>query len=160
MAYIGDNLNPGESVVHSARVTSLALVPGGVLLALSLIGFLGGVIFGQKLTGEVLGGIVVSSLFVFAFAAFDVARTVVQVISTEYAITTQRVVVKTGLVGRTTTEVAIGQVEGISLSQSVLGRLLGYGTIIVSGTGTQKALFRYIANPMTFRQQIQSATSH
>jgi len=159
MAYISDNLNPRESIIHSARITLLALVPGATLLVLSVIGFFGGMLFGQRLTVEVLGGIVMSSMFMFPFALFDVLRTFVQVISTEYAITNQRVIVKTGLVRRTTSEVAIGKVEGISLSQSVLGRLVGYGTITVSGTGTQKAPFRYVANPMELRKQIQAATT-
>jgi len=46
-------------------------------------------------------------------------------------------------------------VEGIQVKQSILGRVLDYGSIIVSGTGGMNDPFHKITNPMKFRRKVQ-----
>lgn len=156
MPYIKDNLNLGELVIHSAAVARATLIPATMALLLSIIGFVYGMLFGQSWSGEALGALVMGSFFCIPVGSFYLVRAFLRISSTEYAITTHRVIVKIGLVRRATSEVGIGRIEGISLVQGIFGRLLGYGTIVVSGTGTQKAVIRDIENPIKFRQELQS----
>lgn len=46
--------------------------------------------------------------------------------------------------------------DRINAATSVWGRMLGYGSITVIGTGGTTELFHNIANPMEFRRQFQS----
>ena len=73
----------------------------------------------------------------------------------EFAITNRRVIVKEGLIARRGIEMAIDKVESVSVSQSIPGRILGYGTIVIRGTGGTNEPFHRIANPMEFRKRFQ-----
>jgi uncharacterized membrane protein YdbT with pleckstrin-like domain len=78
-------------------------------------------------------------------------------ISSEFAVTDKRVLVKVGLVRRHSLELLLQKVEGIGVDQGILGRILGYGTITVSGTGGTREAFRMIARPLEFRRQVQAS---
>jgi uncharacterized membrane protein YdbT with pleckstrin-like domain len=74
--------------------------------------------------------------------------------STEFAVTDHRIIYKTGLLGRHTLEMNRTKIESVDVDQSILGRLLGYGTIIVRGTGGSLEPIRYVAEPLAFRSRI------
>jgi len=54
---------------------------------------------------------------------------------TEMAVTNKRVIVKTGLAERRTTEILLSRIESVVVDEPAMGRILGYGTVIVRGTG-------------------------
>jgi uncharacterized membrane protein YdbT with pleckstrin-like domain len=72
--------------------------------------------------------------------------------TTELAITTRRVIAKFGFISRRTVELNINKVESIQVDQSVMGRILNYGTLVISGTGTSHAPIPGISNPIAFRK--------
>lgn len=76
----------------------------------------------------------------------------IQRATSEYAVTNKRVIVKTGLVWRETFEMTLGKIESIGVEQSLLGRMLGYGSISISGTGSNTVTFTNIDHPMEFRK--------
>ncbi len=76
--------------------------------------------------------------------------------NTELAVTSKRVIAKVGLFHRTTLELNLSKVETIGVDQSLLGRILNYGTVVVVGTGGTKEPFPNIADPMAFRKAVQS----
>ncbi len=73
---------------------------------------------------------------------------------TEFAVTDKRVLAKMGSLRQKSVELFLAKVEGIMVDQSALGRLLGYGTLIVTGTGGMKTPFPTIAHANEFRQQV------
>ena len=75
--------------------------------------------------------------------------------ATEMAVTNKRVIVKSGIVDRRTIELLLPRIESIAVEEPALGRLLGYGTVIVRGTGGTPEVFPQIARPLEFRQQVQ-----
>jgi uncharacterized membrane protein YdbT with pleckstrin-like domain len=75
--------------------------------------------------------------------------------ATEMAVTNHRVVVKTGLAGRRTIEMLLNKVESIEVNETALGRTLGYGTIVIIGTGGTPEPFHKMAHPLEFRSQVQ-----
>ena len=75
--------------------------------------------------------------------------------ATEMAVTNRRVVIKTGLASRKTIEMMLNKVESIEVSETAFGRMLGYGTIAVIGTGGTLEPFHNIARPLEFRSQVQ-----
>jgi uncharacterized membrane protein YdbT with pleckstrin-like domain len=75
--------------------------------------------------------------------------------TSEFAITNKRIIIKVGLFSRYTLEMNLNKIESINVNQSVLGRMLGYGTIVVIGTGGTKEPFAGISDPITFRKKFQ-----
>ena len=74
--------------------------------------------------------------------------------STEIAVTNLRVIYKTGLIKRTTNEMNMDKVESVKVEQSVLGRILDYGKVSITGTGAGLEALARVANPIELRNSI------
>lgn len=77
----------------------------------------------------------------------------------EFAITNKRVIIKTGLVSRKTFEMNHSKIESIHIDQSILGRILGYGTIRIVGAGGTREIFPSIQKPIAFRKKFQELSN-
>lgn len=77
--------------------------------------------------------------------------------TSEFAITDKRIIIKTGFISRQTLEMNLNKVEAVNVDQSILGRILGYGSIIIIGIGGTKERFCDISDPMLFRKTFQQA---
>jgi membrane protein YdbS with pleckstrin-like domain len=73
---------------------------------------------------------------------------------TEVAVTDRRVIYKTGLIQRHTVEINLDKIESVDVDQSALGRLFGYGTVTIRGTGQAVEPLRDMADPLQFRSAI------
>jgi uncharacterized membrane protein YdbT with pleckstrin-like domain len=73
----------------------------------------------------------------------------------EFAVTNRRVIVKTGLISRRTLEMNLNKIESVNVDQSIFGRILGYGTITIIGTGGTRESFPDISDPLKFRKKFQ-----
>jgi uncharacterized membrane protein YdbT with pleckstrin-like domain len=82
-----------------------------------------------------------------------------QVVSTELAVTNKRVIAKFGFIRRFTLDQQLSRVEGVTYDQSIMGRILGYATIIVRGTGGGHTPIPMVDNPEAFRQAVQQRLS-
>ena len=94
----------------------------------------------------------------FLIGVYFFARWAVYMKSTFAVVTNQRVILKRGLIRRWTEELAVDSIESVELDQSVLGRLFGYGTITVHGTGEASIELPPVAHAVAFRRALQ--TSH
>ena len=77
----------------------------------------------------------------------------------EFAVTNKRVIIKTGLISRKTFEMNHSKVETVNVDQSILGRILGYGTIRIVGSGGSKEEFPNIQKPLEFRKKFQELSN-
>lgn len=75
--------------------------------------------------------------------------------TSEFGITNKRVIVKTGVIRRNSLEVLLNKIEGIQVNQGIVGRILGFGSIIVGGTGGTKNPVHKISSPLEFRKKVQ-----
>ena len=143
MGFVERNLLPNEQVTYRATLHWIIfLVPVSVLLAaLALALALNGV-----------AGMVVGALGLLLLIPPWIKSS-----SSEFAITNKRVVIKVGLIRRHSLELLLQKVEGIGVDQGIVGRILGYGTITVSGVGGTKEAFQRISNPLEFRRQVQAS---
>ncbi|MCO5234350.1 MAG: PH domain-containing protein [Chitinophagales bacterium] len=73
----------------------------------------------------------------------------------EFVITNRRIIIKTGLVSRKTFEMNLSKIESVNVNQSILGRILGYGSIDIIGTGGTRETFPDIFHPIEFRKKFQ-----
>ena len=76
----------------------------------------------------------------------------------EFVITNKRVIIKTGLIKRDTLEMNLSKIESVHIDQSILGRILGYGTVRIVGTGGTLSSFSNIRKPIEFRKKFQELT--
>lgn len=125
-SYVEGALIKDERIVHLGRI-SLWSLWGWLLLGIVLLPAFG------------LG-------LVFLIVAYVKYKT------TELAITTRRVIAKFGFVSRRTVELNIHKVESVQVDQSVMGRLLNYGTLVIAGAGEPQAPIPGISNPIAFRR--------
>jgi hypothetical protein len=95
-------------------------------------------------------------LFVFCacIASVTAAATWLKRRTTEIAVTDRRVIYKAGVIQRHTAEMNMDKVESVLVDQSVLGRLLNYGTVDIRGTGEGIENLRYISSPISLRNTI------
>jgi len=77
----------------------------------------------------------------------------------EFAITNKRVIIKTGLISRRTFEMNHSKIESVNVDQAILGRILGYGTIRIVGSGGTKEVFPNINHPLEFRKKFQEMSN-
>lgn len=96
-------------------------------------------------------------VFMFPFGLFLLIKAWVQKFTTELAVTSKRVVAKTGLIRRNTIELNHSKVESFNVDQSILGRIFGFGTIIINGTGGGKTPIPNIDSPLEFRREAMQA---
>ncbi len=95
-------------------------------------------------------GVIIVGVFIFVSA-------VIKMRSTDFAVTNRRVILKTGWLNRHTQELSVESVEGVTLDQSFIARIFGYGRVIVTGTGEARIVFPPMANPVAFRRSIEAA---
>lgn len=77
--------------------------------------------------------------------------------NTEVALTNRRLIYKTGLLHRETSDLVLDSVETVKINQGFWGRLLAFGRVSVHGTGTEVWVTPLIANPVDFRHAIAAA---
>jgi uncharacterized membrane protein YdbT with pleckstrin-like domain len=74
--------------------------------------------------------------------------------ATEIVVTDRRIIYKRGFIARRTVEMNISKVETVDVEQSIAGRLLGYGTVLIRGTGESLEPLRHVEAPLTIRNAI------
>lgn len=75
-----------------------------------------------------------------------------------YIITNRRVMQVSGIINKRVTDSALEKVNDVELTQSIVGRLLGYGTIsIITGSDIGVNRFRRISNPVRFKREMLNA---
>lgn len=78
---------------------------------------------------------------------------------TAFELTDHRLLVKQGVLRRRSAELLLRQVESATVSQNVVSGLLGYGDLVVGGTGGHKEVLRGLTDPAPFRVAVQRAVA-
>jgi uncharacterized membrane protein YdbT with pleckstrin-like domain len=73
----------------------------------------------------------------------------------EFVITNRRVIIKKGFIARDTFEMNLSKIESVNVDQSVMGRILNYGSMTIIGSGGTRETFHNISRPLAFRKAFQ-----
>jgi uncharacterized membrane protein YdbT with pleckstrin-like domain len=76
------------------------------------------------------------------------------VVFAEFALTNRRVLIKVGFIRRRTAELRTDQIESALVQQGYLGRILGFGTLVIAGTGAGGTAYRWMAKPVEFAREV------
>ena len=131
MAYLEESLAPGEHVVAHFDLHWTARWRLIVFLLLAI---------------PTLGIALLAALYEW-----------VRLRSIEQGVTDRRVVRKTGIMSRETTELRLASIETIDLRQSAWGRLLGYGDVVLTGRGETAMIFTRLDQPLAAKRAIEGA---
>jgi len=96
-------------------------------------------------------------LGLFVLGLFLFANLMITKATTEIAITTERLIYKKGLIARHVGELSIDRIEGVTVRQGILGRILGYGRVSIRGMGVGEVVLPPISDPIDFRRATQEA---
>ena len=159
MSYAEKHLIAGETVQYETRLHWIVMV-GHTLIAtvLALVGVAALLAPASAVsagTASFSGALRWVGIACFLVAAIIFGIGFVRRSATEMAVTNKRVIVKSGIVNRRTIELLLPRIESIAVEEPALGRVLGYGTVIVRGTGGTPEVFPQIARPLEFREQVQ-----
>lgn len=151
MRYVERVLQPGETVVYWTTLHWLVYSRAAVLLLVAILCLIVSVKIDQS-------SIAMAMQFIAGFlgilTALAALSAVIRRATTELAVTDRRVIYKTGIIQRHTLEMNRSKIETVGVDQSILGRMLGYGTVIVRGTGGSFEPIPFIGEPLAFRNHI------
>ena len=143
MSYIDKNLMNGENILYRSKLHWVVFLWPVLWFVVAIMFFARG---GDTAAA---GGFFILLAIVTGIASFISYKT------SEFGVTNKRVIVKVGFIRRNSLEVLLNKIEGIQVSQGILGRILGFGSITVSGTGGTKDPFHKIDAPLEFRKKVQ-----
>lgn len=158
MSYVQKIAQPNERIIYSAPIHWVVYLGSIVFFVLGCAVLLGWLFFQPQLSGQAFfsGTILGVGCLLLAASGYAFLAALIERQCTELVITNMRVIAKIGFIRRRTWEINAAKVEGVEVDQSVLGRLLDYGTVTVKGTGGGTAPIRNIDDPVAFRAQVTS----
>lgn len=166
MSYVSDNLLPDEKVIARAKLH------WGVFVGPALVGAVGIALAfcflvsaasappataANPNTDPAQGAatmFICCVLPILGLAGLYGVAVAMSYFSTEFAVTNKRIIAKTGMIRQQTLELVLSKVESVAVKQGLMGSLLGYGTVVVSGSGGTHQGFPNIAEPGVIRQKI------
>ncbi len=155
VGYVENNLISGEEITYRARLHSILFLKP-VFFAAVILAFAGLIFYALDLRNSLsIETIVVIWVAVPVIAAIPVLGAALSWLSAEFAVTNKRVILKTGFIQSKTAEMFLNKIESVGVEQSIAGRILGYGTIVIRGTGGSLEPFHRVFAPLKFRNEIQ-----
>ena len=153
MSYIQQSLGGGETIVVYAQFPKLYFLGAWLALLIPFLLLIVAVVAAENQPDPFTIG--AGLLFLLGLAVF--ARMMIRQWSTEIGVTSHRFVEKYGLLSMHTNEIALPNIEGVRMNQSMLGRIFNYGTVRIEGTGVDSVTTPAIADPVGFVRAIQTA---
>jgi hypothetical protein len=162
MNYIERSLGAGERIIVRARFHWLYVTAAWAALLLPLLILVSLLIWTERrpqpfASNDPVTWYIVLAALLFLWGLTRFLGRMIHVWTTEIGVTSHRFVEKYGFLSMRTNEIALPNIEGVRLHQSPLGRLFGYGTVRVEGTGVDAVTTPTIADPVGFVRAIQTA---
>ncbi|MGH8214359.1 MAG: PH domain-containing protein [Rhodanobacteraceae bacterium] len=152
MSYLQKSLAPGEVVVAVFRLHWLVWVRFWIVIALGIVAVVALLIAG---TQWAQWGALAAAVIAILIAGYQW----LWLRGIEQAVTSRRVVRKTGIISRRTTELRLASIETVDLRQGIWGRILGFGNVRITGRGETAMALRWITDPIGVKRDIESAYS-
>jgi len=150
MGYVDRVLQPGEQIIHRAELHWLVYGRAVLLLAVAAAVALAAL----RAPDDLRGVLDYAALAVLVLAILVALAAAIRRTSTELVVTNQRIIFKRGVISRHTVEMNRSKIESVDVDQSLLGRMLDYGTVVVRGTGGSLEPLANIAAPLALRSRI------
>ncbi len=151
MAYSEQTLGQNEKLIYEAHFHPLYYAAAWVSVIFCMALAIGALVFA---TGMAKLGL----LCIGAAGLGVVLYQMIPIWTTEIAVTNHRVVIKRGWLTRSTTELQLKNIEQVNFHQGLLGRMFGFGKIVIHGTGVDDMILPNIARPTSLVKAIEDAS--
>ena len=156
MGYAEKNLAAGETILYRAHYHWIIYRFTIIVLVLAVALGAGALYARHEQTGEDVGrwlGLLAAGFVVIALLAFLWRR--FRSSLDEFVVTNRRVIRRVGLWAREIQQAPLEKIQDITIEQGNVGRMLGYGTVILE-TASEKGMltFPYLASPESFRNHV------
>lgn len=157
MSYVERNLIPGEKLVYRTGVHWSVLFGPAIVAAIFAAPGVAVLVFRDEIVAKGIpaNAVEIAGAVLILVGAAIFGYSVIKKNATEIAVTDKRVIIKTGMTSRRSLEIMLAKVESIGIDETLMGRMLGYGTVVIHGTGGTPEPFRKIAHPAEFRMAVQ-----
>lgn len=149
MGYVEQSLGAHEGLVYRAHFHWLHKSAGWLVLTVFVVGSVAALLNDQNYL----------SLILLCFGLIAFFLIMYPIWSQQVVVTDQRLIHRRGLIARSTEELQLESVEEVRVEQGILGRMLDYGKVFVTGTGEQSLKLPTLADPIGLRQKLQEATN-
>ena len=154
MSYVRSVLQPGETVRYATTIHWIVYLPGLLLLVLAaLAGWVALRPVSNYAAWIAIAGFLLACAAVALFVGWFRRWT------TEMAVTDRRIIFKRGFIRRRTIEMHLDKVESVDVDQSIIGRILDYGDILIRGVGVGIEPLKNISAPIEFRNHVTAEPS-
>lgn len=155
--FIRETLLPSEKLVYVTRPHWIIFGPCVATFIIALFIYYNGAayllfrfnLFGGYDLYQLLAGII------FLLGVYWLIQASIRFYTSEYGVTDKRVLMKTGWIRRSSVEIFLRKLESINVDQTVPGRILNYGTIVIIGTGGTEDYYLYVPDSFGFRKCVQ-----
>lgn len=143
MNFLKSQFQPGEEIVYRARIHWFLFTEPLCLLAM------GGFIL-WDVSAPIMKWLGITVLFL---ALVSLVQRIFVKVGSLFVITNRWAILKTGIIQRRVAELVLHRCEGIQTTENVTGRLLGYGTPVVT-TGGATNCYYFVRKPFEFKRAI------
>ena len=151
MGYAERVLQPGETIAYRAKLHWVIYFVGLVLIVAAICLAVAAVVLKME---SIRVGLLLAALIALFLGLFQLIRAWIVAVNTEIIVTSRRVIYKTGFVSRNTVEMNLDKVESVLVQQSILGRMLDFGTVIIRGVGAGLEPVDNIGAPLELHRHV------
>lgn len=139
-------LTRNENIIYDARIHWMVFASP---IFYGICGILAWIFF-----HPILGGVI---LFMNLYPVY---YSIVAFITTHLLLTNKKVIGRTGFLVRDWRQVTLERIETAYLEEPIIGRFLGYSTVIIRGTGTGSIAFRFIIDGDIFIKKLENMIAY
>lgn len=154
--YVKNNLLSDETLIYWSRPHWIIFSTPVIIFLISILVLMyGSRIFAFDLEVHSLQIHEIVSLVILLIAMIAGIVAYIRFLTTEYAITNKRILMKSGWISRNVLELFLPKIEAIHIGQSIPGRVFNFGTLVIIGTGGTRDPFDLVPDPLNFRRLAQ-----
>jgi hypothetical protein len=166
MGYIKKNLVKNEELIYQTKLHWWVIVRSllGAALMIVLLGIFVNPLFSPSsgfITYNTSSSVAIATQTLFCANMLVMMQIFVGMVfillnylTSEFGVTNRRVLVKTGVIRRRTLEMNLSKVESFQVKESLPGRLLGFKTLVITGSGGTKQTFSFVKNADKLRKHV------
>ena len=136
MSYIENNLNKGEKLKYHSKMSKKPILFWYLVL--------------------LVYPLLVSIEWILPFSTLYLPFALFAYFWSDFGVTGKRVIRRKGIISRNVSEMNLSSIESINVVQGIIGRILNYGSLEISGRGTTTVYFSNIDDPAKVRKLIQN----
>ena len=154
---------PGEKIIYHAKPHWIYLVGPALVVLVGLSCSCCTALFSvsepppdmSPISDDLTYSFIACSTCILFMALVATTLVTLSYINADFILTDRRVIRQAGILNRNYKEIFLSQVESVTVAHPLLGRLLGYGTVVITGSGGAKELLRRVDTPLEIRDRIQ-----